>query len=151
MKRPEKAVDVGPRPLTVGCGETLREGGDGTVIACGVSVAAALEAAERLSGDGVALGVVNMATIKPLDRDLVVACARRTGLIVAAENHTIIGGLGSAIAETLIEAGVSAAFARVGVADCFAEGGSTPYLQSKYGLDGDAIVAAFRRLAGRRA
>jgi len=67
-----------------------------------------------------------------------------------AENHSIIGGLGSAVAETLLEAGVAAGFARVGVADRFAEGGSTSYLQTKYGLDAAAIVAAFRRASTQR-
>jgi transketolase len=152
MKRPEKPIaSLAPRPLIPGRGEVLRDGCNGTVIACGVSTLAAMEAAERLALEGVELGVVNMATIKPLDRELVIASARRTGLVVAAENHTIVGGLGSAIAETLMEAGVVAAFARVGVADRFAEGGSTEYLQSKYGLDADAIVAAYRRLAKRSA
>jgi transketolase len=151
MKRPETPPgDFTARPLTPGRGEILREGRHGTVIACGISTVAALEAAQRLAAQGVELGVVNMAAIKPLDCELVIACARATGLIVVAENHSVVGGLGSAVAEALMEAGVAAAFARVGLADRFAEGGSTPYLQSKYGLDADAIVAAYRRLADRR-
>ena len=151
MKRPEPGAPVTtPRGLTPGRGEVLRSGRDGTIFACGLSVAAALQAADALAAEGVDAGVVNMATIKPIDEALIVDCARRTGLIVTAENHTIIGGLGSAVAETLMEAGVAAGFARVGVADCFAEGSSTAYLQAKYGLDSAAIVQAYRRASARR-
>jgi transketolase len=152
MKRPDAGAPVREaRPLKAGRGEILRPGRDGTIIACGISVAAALQAAETLAVEGIDAGVVNMATVKPLDAPLVVACARKTGVIVTAENHSIIGGLGSAVAETLLEAGVAVGFERVGVRDCFAEGGSTPYLQTKYGLDAPAIAAAFRRAAERRA
>jgi transketolase len=151
MKRPDAGAPMlEPRALTVGRGEVLRSGRDGTIIGCGLSIAAGLRAAEVLAKEGIEAGVVNMATIKPLDETLVVECARRTGLIVAAENHSIIGGLGSAVAETLLEAGVAVGFARVGVADRFAEGGSTSYLQTKYGLDAVAIVAAYRRASTRR-
>jgi transketolase len=152
MKRPESAViDLAARALTVGKGESLRPGDDGTIVACGISVDAGLQAAEELARDGHKVGVVNMASIKPLDEVLVIECARRTGLMIAAENHSIIGGLGSAVAETLAEAGVTVAFARVGIADRFAEGGSTPYLQEKYGLDSKAIVAAYYRAHAKRA
>ena len=151
MKRPDAGAPIGaPRALTPSRGEVLRPGGDGTIFACGISVAAALQAADALAAERIEAGVVNMATIKPLDEALVVDRARRTGLVVTAENHTIIGGLGSAIAETLMEAGVAAGFARVGVADCFAEGGSTPYLQAKYGLDAPAIIAAYHLASTRR-
>jgi len=151
MKRPEAGAAIAEaRPLTPGRGEVLRAGRDGTLIASGISVAAALQAAETLAAEGIQAGVVNMATVKPLDNELVISLARETGVIVVAENHSIIGGLGSAVAETLVEAGVATAFARVGIADRFAEGGSTPYLQAKYGLDAPAIVTAFRRAAARR-
>ncbi|WP_158814613.1 transketolase family protein [Methylocapsa sp. S129] len=151
MKRPDTAIPgLLPRSLTPGKGEILRLGRDGVIIACGVMVAAAMEASRRLAANGIDAGVVNMPTIKPLDETLVVESARRTGLIVVAENHSIIGGLGSAIAETLLEAGVSTGFARVGIQDRFAEGGSTPYLHAKFGLTADAIVEAYERAAGRR-
>jgi len=150
MKRPETAAAVLPRALAVGRGEVLRAGRDGSLIACGISVAAALTAADALAAEGVDVQVVNMPSLKPLDEQFVVECARQTGLVVTAENHSIIGGLGSAVAETLLEAGVMVSFARVGVADRFAEGGSTPYLQSKYGLDARAIVEAYRRAANQR-
>jgi transketolase len=151
MKRPDRAIaELSPRGLTSGRGEVLRSGRDGVIVACGVMVAAALEASSRLAAGGIEVGVVNMPTIKPLDEALVVESARRTGLIVSAENHSVVGGLGSAIAETLLEAGVPTGFARVGVLDRFAEGGSTAYLQSKFGLTADAIVEAFGRASEKR-
>jgi len=151
MKRPDKAIDdLAPRAMTPGRGEILRPGRDGVIVACGLMVAAALQASDRLALRGIEAGVVNMPTIKPLDETLVVEAARGTRLIVAAENHSIVGGLGSAIAETLLEAGVAAGFARVGVQDRFAEGGSTPYLQAKFGLNAEAIIEAYGRAAQRR-
>jgi transketolase len=151
MKRPDKpTADLATRELTSGRGEILRPGRDGVIIACGLMVAAALEASNRLAAKGIDAGVVNMATIKPLDQTLVIEAARRTRLIVVAENHSIVGGLGSAVAETLLEAGVSTGFARVGVQDRFAEGGSTPYLHAKFGLDADAIVEVYGRAGERR-
>jgi transketolase len=151
MKRPDNPLaDLVPRGLTPGRGEILRLGRDGVIVACGVMVAAAIEASDRLAANGSDVGVVNMPTIKPLDETLILDAARRTELIVAAENHSIVGGLGSAIAETLLEAGVAAGFARVGVQDRFAEGGSTSYLHAKFGLTADAIVQAYGRAAQRR-
>ena len=86
-----------------------------------------------------------MNTIKPLDTDLVISEAKRTGCVITAENHSIVGGLGSAIAETLLEAGVHTNFTRVGVKDTFAEGGSTPFLFDKYGLSARHIESAVLR------
>ena len=128
----------------------LREGNDGVIFACGLMCAAAETAAERLALQGLSVAVANVSTLKPLDEAGVRALASRLGTVVTAENHSIIGGLGSAVAECLLEAGVPAAFERIGVRDCFAEGGSTPYLLARYGLDVNAIVAAFLRAHGRR-
>ena len=90
--------------------------------------------------------MVNVHTLKPLDIDTVVARAQATGVVVTAENHSIIGGLGSAVAEALAEASVGAKFARIGIRDTFAEGGSTPYLFEKYGLSAANLVATLDRL-----
>lgn len=152
MKRPDGAVaSLQARRIRRGRGEILRAGTDGTIIACGLMVAVALQAADLLSAQGKDVGVVNMPTIKPLDADLVIDLARHTGVVVTAENHSIIGGLGSAVAETLLEAAIPVGFARVGVQDTFAEGGTTAYLQAKYGLTAEAIVQAYVRAAGKRA
>lgn len=128
---------------------TLDPGAAGVVFACGAMVAVALDAAATLELRGRSIAIVNMHTIKPLDADTVVAFARGTGAIVMPENHSIIGGLGSAVAEALMKAGVHAGFAWVGVRDTFAEGGSTPFLFEKYGLTAGAIVAAFNRMRGQ--
>jgi transketolase len=144
-----KRADARPereQPLVIGRGQILREGTHGVVFACGLMVQAALTAASQLSAGGIELGVINLPTIKPLDRELVIAQARRVPVVLTAENHTILGGLGSAVAETLMEAGVHAAFRRLGIQDTFAEGGSTPYLLKKYGLTAEAIVSAFRQV-----
>ncbi len=85
----------------IGKGRILRDGGDVTLIACGVEVGRALEAADLLKADGISARVVNMATIKPIDTDLIARCARETGAIVTAEDHNIHGGLGGAVAEAL--------------------------------------------------
>lgn len=143
--RPERTVD-----LTIGRGQVLREGSAGVLFACGLMVQASIDAAAALARAGIEVSVVNLPTIKPLDRALVITEARRCGVVVTAENHTIIGGLGSAVAETLMDAGVSAGFVSVGIRDCFAEGGSTPYLLKKHGLTADDIIAAFRAAQEKR-
>jgi transketolase len=96
------------------------------------------------------VAVANVSTLKPLDEETVLGLAGRAATVVTAENHSIIGGLGSAVAEVIAESGLRVGFARVGVRDRFAEGGSTNYLLAKYGLDADAIVTAFRRAQERR-
>lgn len=147
-----KRADYRPQreePLTLGRGQVLRPGGSaphGVVFACGLMVAAAQEAAATLATEGIDIAVVNLPTLKPLDAELVTAEARRCGVVVTAENHSIVGGLGSAVAETLMEASVPVRFARVGIRDTFAEGGSTPYLLRKYGLTSSAIIEALRGL-----
>jgi len=153
MKRPD-----GPVAVAAGThhparrGEILREGTDGTIVACGLMVSAALQAADRLSVQGKQVGVVNMPTIKPLDTDLVIDLARRTGVVVAAENHSVIGGLGFGDRRNVAPKPLCpSVFARVGVQDTFAEGGTTPYLQAKYGLTAEAIVDGFIRAAAKRA
>ena len=139
-----------PLPLVRGRIDLLRDGEDGVIFACGLMCAAADAAAERLAGEGLSVAVANVASLKPLDEATVLALAGLTGTVVTAENHSIIGGLGSAVAEVIAESGLRVGFDRVGVRDRFAEGGSTPYLLAKYGLDADAIVAAFRRARQRR-
>lgn len=147
-----KRADYRPQreeTLTIGRAQVIQDGGtnpQGVVFACGLMVPAALEAAATLAAEGVHIAVVNVPTIKPLDTQRVIAEARRCGVVVSAENHSVIGGLGSALAETLLEAGVPVRFARVGLRDTFAEGGSTPYLLRKYGLTASAVVAALRSL-----
>ncbi len=152
LKRPETPPenDIVPKELRKGEGILAREGGDLTIIAAGLSVTEALAAADRLAADGIEASVVDMASIKPLDAGLVIDRAKATGAIVTAENHSVIGGLGSAVAEVLCDAGIGLPFKRVGLADRFAEGGSTPYLMKKYGLDSTAIIKAARDVFGKK-
>jgi transketolase len=134
----------------IGKARILREGKDGLLLGCGMMVPVILEAADILAASELAVTVVDVSTIKPLDPEIA-EIAARSPVVVTAENHSVIGGLGSAVAELLMEAGVARPFARVGVQDVFAEGGSTPFLFDRYGLSAKAVVAAFRRKHGSAA
>ncbi len=117
-------------------------GGDALIIAAGMMIPAALAAARALEENGVVATVVNAPVIKPLDTLTVVAEARRSRIVVTAENHTVIGGLGSAVAEALAEAGAPVPLRRIGVRDVFAESGSREYLFNRYGLGTQDILNA---------
>lgn len=132
----------------IGKGMTLMDGDDVTIIACGVMVARAIEAARALA-DKVSVRVVETHTIKPLDTDLIVRCARETGAIATAEEHSIIGGLGGAVAECVAQH-APVPVERVGVNDTFAESG--PYLEllEKYGMGVDTIISAVERVLERK-
>jgi transketolase len=132
----------------IGQGVTLRAGTDVTIIGCGVMVARCLEAAKRLAGAGMDARVVEMHTLKPLDRELVARCAAETGAMVTVEEHSVIGGLGGAVAEALTD-GKPVPLERVGVADTFAESGPYGALMDKYGLGVRDIVAAAERAVAR--
>ena len=125
----------------LGRGVVEREGSDVTVIACGLEVPAALEAAKTLADKGVSCEVINMATIKPLDGDLIVASARKTGRVVTVEEHSVIGGLGSAVCDLLCEA-CPTPVKKIGVNDVFGESGPALDLLAKYGLDGAGVAEA---------
>ena len=111
----------------------LRDGKDVTIMATGITVAMALEAAKLLENEGISARVVNVHTIKPIDADNVAACAAETGAIVTAEEHNIIGGLGSAVSEVVCER-CPVPVLRVGVEDCFGRSGKVPALLEMYGL-----------------
>jgi transketolase len=122
--------------------QVLSEGGEVTIVAAGMMLAAALAAAAALEAAGVGVTVVNAPVIKPLDADTIVAACAGARCVVTAENHSIVGGLGSAVAEAVAEAGLACPLRRVGVADVFAESGSRPYLFAKYGLSVQHVVDA---------
>ena len=122
----------------IGKGVVLKEGTDLTLIATGLEVAESLVAAEKLEADGISVEVINMHTIKPLDVDLVVRSAAKTGKVVTVEEHSIIGGLGSAVAEVLAEK-QPAKLLRIGVEDRFGESGPALKLLEKYELDAAGI------------
>jgi len=122
----------------IGKGITLREGKDVAIIATGIEVAYALEAAEMLAADGIEATVVNMHTIKPLDKELVVSVAKATNKVFTVEEHSIIGGLGSAVAECLCDE-YPCKVTRIGINDVFGESGPAGELIAKYGLDAKSI------------
>ncbi len=124
-----------------GKAEVLRQGSDVSIFATGIMTAKALDAAETLAKQGVQAEVINVHTIKPLDEETVIASAKKTGKVVTAEEHSIIGGLGSAVAEVLVrQCPTKQAF--VGVQDSFGESGSPDDLLEKYGLTAEVIVKA---------
>ena len=124
----------------LGKGVVLREGKDLTIIATGLPVSNCLEAAEKLAADGIDAKVINIHTIKPLDEELVVAAAKETGKVVTVEEHSVIGGLGSAVCDVVAEK-APAKVMKIGVNDTFGESGPAVELIKKYGLDADSIYA----------
>ena len=122
----------------VGKGVVLREGKDVAIIATGLCVNSALEAAEKLAADGIEAKVINIHTIKPLDEDLVVEAARETGKVVTVEEHSVIGGLGSAVCDALC-AKAPTPVLKIGVQDVFGESGAAVKLLEKYKLDGQGV------------
>ncbi len=126
-------------------GVVERTGSDVTIVACGLMVAAALEAAETLSAEGIDAEVINIHTIKPIDADLIAASAAKTGHVVTCEEHSVIGGLGSAVCDVLAER-CPAPVRKVGVKDVFGESGPAVDLLHKYGLDAGGVERAVREL-----
>ena len=122
----------------IGKGVLLKEGKDVTIIATGLCVCEALEAAKLLAADGVDAEVINIHTIKPLDEDLIVAAAKETGKVVTVEEHSVIGGLGSAVCDVLCEKAPTPV-KKIGMQDVFGESGPAVALLQKYGLDGEGI------------
>ena len=122
----------------LGKGIVLREGKDLTIVASGLPVANCLEVAEKLSAEGIEAKVINIHTIKPLDEDLIVAAAKETGKVVTVEEHSVIGGLGSAVCDAL-SAKAPTQVQKIGVNDVFGESGPALELLKKYGLDTDGI------------
>ena len=122
----------------IGKGIVLREGKDVTIVATGLEVSESLAAAEKLAADGIDAKVINIHTIKPLDEELIVAAAKETGKVVTVEEHSVIGGLGSAVCDTLSEK-LPTPVLKIGVMDTFGESGPAVELIKKYGLDADSI------------
>ena len=127
----------------LGKGVVLREGKDLTIIATGLPVSNCLEAAEKLAADGIDAKVINIHTIKPLDEDLVVAAAKECGKVVTVEEHSVIGGLGSAVCETLSRKAPTPV-KNIGVQDRFGESGPAVALLEKYGLNAEGIYASVK-------
>ncbi len=127
----------------IGKGVELRDGKDVTIIATGLCVNSALEAAEILAADGIDAQIINIHTIKPIDEELIVAAAKKTGRIVTVEEHSVIGGLGGAVCEVLSEK-APVPVKRIGINDVFGESGPAVKLLEKYGLDGKGVAASVK-------
>ena len=138
----------GPR-FQLGRADQLRDGGDVALIACGLMLEPSLRAAEQLAAEGISARVINMSTIKPLDETAIIAAAEATGAIVSAEEHNIIGGLGSAVARTLALHRPTP-MEQVGVADRFGESGPWQALLQKFDLTPEAVAAAAKRAIARK-
>ena len=144
---PDLTAELKDYKFELGRGVTYRDGSDVAIVATGVMSSFAMEAAETLAAEGISARVINIHTIKPIDRELLALAARECGAIVTAEEHTVIGGLGSAVCETLSEL-CPVPVVRVGVTDRFGKSGTVPALLEEYGLTPAAIVdAAHRALA----
>ena len=127
----------------LGKGVVLREGKDVTIVATGLCVSSALEAAEKLAADGIDAKIINIHTIKPLDEELIVAAAKETGKVVTVEEHSVIGGLGSAVCDALAEK-CPVPVKKIGVQDVFGESGPAAALLAKYKLDGEGVYEQVR-------
>ncbi len=132
----------------IGKGQILKEGTDVTIVATGICVGNALEAAEKLAQDGISAEVVNICTVKPLDEELVIASAKKTGKVVTAEEHSVIGGLGSAVCDALCQSN-PVPVCKIGMQDVFGESGPAAALIEKYGLDGAGIYRTVKEFVGK--
>jgi len=148
-RSPAKRVFGDDHHFEIGKGHILRDGRDVTIVACGVEVARAMEAATHLAAEGIAARVVNMATIKPIDSALLARCARETGAIVTAEDHNIYGGLGGAVAEALaVTHPCPVEF--VGLNDTFGASGEPDELAEYFRISVPFIAEAARRVVARK-
>ena len=135
--------DTADYKFEIGKGTVLREGTDVTIIANGLCVGESLEAAEKLAADGINAKVINMATVKPLDDELVIAAAKETGKVVTVEEHSVIGGLGSAVCDVLSEKAPTPVL-KLGVQDVFGHSGPAVELIKEFGLDSEGIYKSVK-------
>lgn len=148
-RSPAKTIFTEEHQFEIGKGKVIRDGDDVTIIACGVEVARALEAANLLEQEQISARVVNMATLKPIDSELLQQCARETRCIVTAEDHNIFGGLGSAVAEALAKTH-PCPMEFIGINDTFGESGEPDELAEKYQLTAPYIAAAAKTVIKRK-
>jgi transketolase len=151
VSRPkEPTVYHTDQPFIIGKADVVRQGKDATIIAFGGSVGYSLQAAEQLAAEGIQLRVVNMSTIKPIDRAAIIQAAQETGAILTVEEHTIFGGLGSAVAEVIAEAGLAIRFKRHGILDTFTTAAPYNDLLGFYDLDAKGIAKTVKAFLNSR-
>jgi len=134
------------KDVKIGKGLVLKEGSDISIIACGTMVEPALEAYKTLKKSGISARVIDMHTIKPLDEKLIFECGKKTNAIITAEEHSVIGGLGAAVAEIIAEKSISTSFLRMGIQDIFCESGNPSDLLEKYKLNQKHIVINAKKI-----
>ena len=127
----------------IGKGSIVREGSDVTIVATGICVDSAMGAAEKLAADGISAEVVSICTIKPLDEEIIINSAKKTGKVVTVEEHSVIGGLGSAVCDAL-SASHPTRVKKLGMQDVFGESGSAAALVQKYGLDAEGVYRSVK-------
>ena len=151
LARPKvKALFDDSYKFQIGKAVTMKEGKDASLLAIGIMVSRALEAAQLLEKRGLNVNVINVSTIKPLDRETIVRAVEQTGLIVTLEDHSVIGGLGSAVAEVLAEEDKPVIMRRLGIPDVFGESGTFEELLAKYGLTVPDIVKVVAELVQKK-
>lgn len=143
---PESCVYRQPADFEIGRGIEVTDGGDAAIIATGIMVAYALDAAKKLAAEGIRASVIDMHTLKPIDRELVVRKAAETGRVVTVEDHNILGGLGTAVAEILAEENLHCCFAKLGVPDVFPGFGAFDAQAAHFGFDAAAIAAKVKAM-----
>ena len=132
----------------IGKGTVVREGKDVTIVATGICVDSALGAAEKLAAEGISAEVINICTIKPLDEDIIIKSAKKTGKVVTAEEHSVIGGLGSAVCDALCKSYPTPVY-KIGMQDCFGESGSAAALVQKYKLDAQGVYEQVKEFVNK--
>jgi len=149
-RKPITRIYEASEEFELGKGKVIIDGSDLTIIATGaILVAEAIASAEKLESQGISAAVIDMHTIKPIDQELIVRYARQTGAILTCENHQVRNGLGSAVAEVLVE-NEPVPMARIGIQDEFGEVGTQQYLQERFGLTTDNIAAKAGELLRRK-
>ena len=148
-RSPTRQIFDNKHVFKIGKGQVLTDGDDVTIIACGVQVARSLDAAKLLAEEGIAARVINMHTIKPIDKELIIESAIKTGCVVTSEDHNILGGLGSAVSEVL-SANHPCPVEFNGVNDMFGTSGDPKALAEAYGLSAPSIAAAARKAISRK-
>jgi transketolase len=143
-------LDPADYQFELGKAKLLRDGNDVALICTGIMTARALDAATQLAETAIHASVLHMGTVKPFDRDSVLSLVARVKNLVVVENHVVTGGLASAVADVLTDAGVSVRMKRVGIPDTFCESGSVPYLMKRYGMTAGDIVGAAHQLLNRQ-
>ncbi len=134
----------------IGSGYTLREGKDVTIVVYGIALARALEAADSLAQEGITCEVIDMPTLKPFNSTLLLNSVKKTGAVVTVEDHNIIGGIASAVCQSLVEKEIKIKFRSLGIKDTFAESGQNNVIRNKYGIGCNDIIEAARELSAAR-